>query len=214
MRTTFALLLATPLLVLAACGSDDAPTTAADPAATTPAAASTPRPEAVPAADGRVRTVDLATVMDTGEGAPELCLGPVAESWPPQCGGPALVDWDWRAVQGVFERSGTTRWGMFSVTGTWDGTSLTVAEAVPAALFDPMVAEPAPALPAPSRELTEAELASVQTDVQDLPGGQGAYVAEGRVHVDVTYDDGSLQAWADEAHGAGVVVVRSLLVPA
>ncbi|GGO71907.1 hypothetical protein [Nocardioides deserti] len=214
MRTTLALLLTPPLLAMAACGSDDAPTTAADPAATTPAAASTPRPEAVPAADGRVRTVDLATVMDTGEGAPELCLGPVAESWPPQCGGPALVDWDWGAMQGVFERSGKTRWGMFAVGGTWDGTALTVTDAVPAALYDAAVAESEPPLPAPARALSEEELAAVQADVQDLPGAQGAYVGDGRVSVDVTYDDGSLQAWADEAHGAGVVVVRSLLVDA
>ncbi len=206
-----ALLLAAPMLALAACGSDEAPATAADPAATTPAAAAAPRPDAVPAADGRVRTRDLATVLDTGDGRPRLCLGPVLESWPPQCDGPALLGWDWRAMQGVHERSGKVRWGMFAVSGTWDGTALTVVDAVPAALYDAAAADPEPPLPAPARDLSEEELAAVQADVQDLPGAQGAYVGDGRVSVDVTYDDGSLQAWADETHGAGVVVVRSLL---
>ena len=48
---------------------------------------------------------------------------------------------------------------------------------------------------------------------RDLPGAQGAYGADGHVLVDVTYDDGSLQAWADEEYGENVVIVTSALVP-
>ena len=35
----------------------------------------------------------------------ELCLGPIAESCPPQCGGPALVGWDWADRAGRASRS-------------------------------------------------------------------------------------------------------------
>ena len=48
-----------------------------------------------------------------------------------------------------------------------------------------------------------------------MPCAQGAYGGEGtngHVLVDVTYDDGSLQAWADEHYGAGVVLITSALV--
>ncbi len=46
-----------------------------------------------PVPDGEVRTSGLVTVLDNGEG-PQLCLGAVAESYPPQCGGPELEDFD------------------------------------------------------------------------------------------------------------------------
>jgi hypothetical protein len=37
----------------------------------------------------------VATVLQEGDGPPELCLGGVAESFPPQCGGPEIAGWDW-----------------------------------------------------------------------------------------------------------------------
>ena len=37
---------------------------------------------------------------------------------------------------------------------------------------------------------------------------------DGYVSVDVVHDDGSLQAWADETYGEGVVVITSALVEA
>ncbi|WP_435745509.1 hypothetical protein [Nocardioides sp. SYSU DS0663] len=216
MKTTLAVLLAAPLLVLSACAGDE-PTTANDPAADPPAdppasQPAEPRPSTVPAAEGQVRTRDLATVMDTGKGPAELCLGPVAESYPPQCGGPELVGWDWSQTQGVFERQGKVRWGSFMVTGTWDGSRFTVEDAVPAALYSPIVTEPSPT-PTPATTYTAEELQQVQREVQDLPGAQGAYVEGGQVVVDVTFDDGTIQAWADETYGEDVVLVRSQLVP-
>ena len=72
------------------------------------------------------------TVLDDG-GGPELCLGGVAESYPPQCGGIPLVGWDWDAVEGEESASGTT-WGDFHVVGTYDGEIFTVTEVGP---FDP-----------------------------------------------------------------------------
>ena len=91
-------------------------------------------PTSIPPAAGPVRTRDLATVMDTDR--PELCLGAVAESWPPQCSGLPLRGWDWGAQQGIFEKSGDVRWGGFAVTGRFDGSTFTVTGAIPAALYD------------------------------------------------------------------------------
>jgi hypothetical protein len=62
------------------------------------------------------------TVLDDGNGA-ELCLGGVLESLPPQCGGPALVGWDWSDVEGGYEEESGTRWGSFVVTGTYDSAA-------------------------------------------------------------------------------------------
>ena len=200
------LLAAAALLTLAACGGSG------DEVAVDPASVGhVPMPTAVPAAEGPVRTRNLATVMDTG--GPELCLGPVAESYPPQCGGPPLVGWDWGAHDGVFERQGEVRWGQFAVTGTFDGTAFTVDGATPAALYDTTATVP-PKTPEPAVELTQDELDRIARTVGGaLPGAQGAYAADGQVFVDVTYDDGSLQAWADEEHGENVVIVISALVP-
>ncbi len=65
------------------------------------------------------------TVLQAPGGRPELCLGGVDDSLPPQCGGVPLVGWDWGQVQGEQEAAGTT-WGEFTVTGRYDGTTLTV----------------------------------------------------------------------------------------
>jgi hypothetical protein len=147
--------------------------------------------------------------MDTG--TPEVCLGPVAESYPPQCSGPELVGWDWADHDGMFERQGQIRWGQFALTGTWDGERLTATDAIPAALYDALPAEE-PTYPEPAAQPDESELEEARGDVADLPGAQGAYVDGPRVLVDVTYDDGSIQDWADAAYGEGVVVVHSMLV--
>lgn len=198
-----ALLVAVPLL--ASCGGDDPADTATDPAGS----GSLERPTEVPAAPGPVRSANLATVMDTG--SVELCLGPVAESYPPQCSGPAITNWDWSEHRGMFEQQGEVRWGTFAVTGTWDGTSFTVDEAIPGALYDPMFEEPEP-LPEPHTTYPPAELEAMAEDLGDLPGAQGAYADDGHVLVDVIYDDGSIQDWADQEYGDDVVVVTSALV--
>ena len=205
MRTLLAavvLLLGAPFL--AACG-DEGDTTATDPGSSPGSS----MPTEIPAAPGTVHTNGLVTVMDTGD--PELCLGPVAESWPPQCGGPPVDGWDWADHHGVFERQQQVRWGQFAVTGTWDGTRFGYHDAIPAALYDAMPGETV-SYPAPAVEHTAAELEDIAGEVGDLPGAQGAYVDAGHVLVDVVYDDGSLQSWADRAYGKGVVVVRSALI--
>lgn len=190
------------LLLLTGCGGSD------DPVAVDPG--SSPSASGVPAAPGPVRTRQLATVMDTG--TPELCLGPVAESWPPQCSGPALVGWDWGEHQGTYDRSGSARWGTYLVQGEWDGSTFTVESAVPGALYDPAPA-PTPPLPEPAEHHSPAELEQVAGEVgEQVPGVLGAQVVGAHVLADVTYDDGTLQQQVDDEYGAGVVVLTSMIV--
>jgi len=198
------LALAATLLVLAGCGSNsDGDTTATDPSG------SSGIPSAIPAAPGKVWTYNIATVMDTG--SPELCLGPVAESYPPQCSGPPISGWDWADHKGTYDEQQGTRWGSYAVGGTWDGTTFTYSDAVGAAVYDP-AAPPTPSYPTPATKHSEKELAAIAYELGDLPGALSFWPVDGRAHVDVVYDDGSLQAWADDEYGAGVVVVTSMLM--
>ncbi len=212
MRIRLSLLAALTTLVLAgaACSDDGSDDVARDPSPSS--SASGPPAPAVP--DGPVRSRNLATVMDTG--SPELCLGPIAESYPPQCGGPALHEWDWADHEGTYDQQGDVRWGTYAVTGTWDGTSFTATEAVPGALYDPAMPTPTPT-PAPAKSYDATQLAGIADELQSVPGVLGAYGgdgSEGHVLVDVYYDDGTLQDWADASYGAGVVLVSSALVDA
>ncbi|MEU6410935.1 hypothetical protein [Microbispora sp. NPDC046933] len=65
------------------------------------------------------------TVLSDSWHGPQLCAT-VAESLPPQCGGPDIVGWDWNAVE--HSAQGGVRWGEYHVVGTWDGKSLTLTE--------------------------------------------------------------------------------------
>lgn len=288
---------------LAGCGeqttaSRDAPTPA-------PPAAS---PSALLPADGPVRAVG--TVLDDGTG-PELCLAGVAQSLPPQCGGPPVTGWEWDAHD--HESAGGVRWGEYTMTGAWDGTTFTPADVrpsepgdVPAEDLTALFAAPCPepeggwqpldpattsvaALSAARRVADDlpdevlswtdrspnpawqayvdgdssedvqrrvedpdlmvlvvtvtddparaekalrevwggalcvarvansaARLRQVQRDLLDLPGflTSGAGSTSNSLELTVVMDDGSIQAWADEEYGEGVVTVTSALVPA
>jgi len=312
-RTPPSLLAALAVLVLAgsSCGTEGPGTGSAAPSASGSASAASP-PAQVPSARGEVTTRYPVTVLDDGDGA-ELCVGGVADSLPPQCGGPRLVGWDWADHQGDFESRGGVRWGDFLVTGTFDGTSLTPTEVVPGDQVDPpapqddadrfatpcpepeggwRVLDPAkttqasedrtfraaerlegyayswvdqsinpvwddwqdgtatdseaeqalddPALlvinvkvtgdPADAERTlretwggslcvtraqhTQQELMGIAQELFDLPGSLGGGPEDDWVDFQVLYDDGSYQAWADTAYGAGTVVVTSALVDA
>lgn len=61
-------------------------------------------------------------------------------------------------------------------------------------------------------ELTQRDVRQVQRSLHEgVPGVLGSGVAGGVVEVAVVYDDGSIQAWADEEYGAGRVEVSSAL---
>jgi hypothetical protein len=87
-------------------------------------------PPAPPGDDGPSDRYETdATVLDDGSG-PELCLGGVAESLPPQCGGMPIVGWSWDDVEGEDRASGVT-WGEYHLVGTYDGISFTVEDVGP-----------------------------------------------------------------------------------
>jgi hypothetical protein len=72
------------------------------------------------------------TVLEHGDG-PQLCLGGVRRSLPPQCGGPVVAGWSWDDV--MHQSVNGVRWGSYSVVGRFDGTTFTLTE--PAKEFDP-----------------------------------------------------------------------------
>ena len=202
--------LALLVVLLVACGSRtaDVADDPADGGGTSPSAA----PTAVPAAPGEVWTRGAATVLDDGSG-PELCLGPIAESFPPQCGGPPLVGWDWKEhLPNTYQQASGVIWGEYVVTGRWDDESLTVTGTAPPAQLQPPADGPTPTAE-PEDPVDQATLERIVRALgRDLPGAQSSYVADGRAHVDVLYDDGTLQQWADRTYGTDRVVVTSLLV--
>ena len=135
MRTTDALpaaAAATAVVMAAACGADAEEDQE-------PGSTEEPGPEpAPPVPEGTVTTQHPATVMDD-DGTAELCLGAVAESYPPQCSGPELIDWEWEDQDpGAYTQEGEVRWGEFVVDGVYDPQQDTFdhESAVPAADWD------------------------------------------------------------------------------
>ena len=108
------------LLLLSAAGCGQGP----DEDAAASQAATTAPDDAPPAYEGH------GLVLETRRGGPELCLGTVLESLPPQCDGIPIEGWDWTAVEKEEEAGGTT-WGQFRVVGSYDGETFTVHEAGP-----------------------------------------------------------------------------------
>ncbi|WP_434811229.1 hypothetical protein [Microbacterium sp. bgisy189] len=91
-------------------------------------ACATTRPQAEPSEHPPlvVTTTVPVMVLDDGDGA-EACLGGVAYSLPPQCGGPKLTEWDWQSWVGSFEEANGVRWGSFVITGHYDIDAGTIA---------------------------------------------------------------------------------------
>jgi hypothetical protein len=59
------------------------------------------------------------TVLESPDHGPQLCHS-VMDSLPPQCGGPDIKGWDWKAVKS--DSASGTRWGQYVLTGTYDAT--------------------------------------------------------------------------------------------
>lgn len=64
-------------------------------------------------------------------------------------------------------------------------------------------------------EHSHAELARIQKQLLDVPGMSevGSGNPDNQVELTVFHDDGSIQRWADQEYGEGVVVVESILQP-
>jgi hypothetical protein len=118
-------LLAAAGLTVAACGDQTARTTTDE-----------------PARNPDQHYTATALVLENPEHGPQLCLGGVDDSYPPQCGGPDISNWNWDDVEATSE--GGTTWGDYSVVGTYDGTSFTLTEPPEPAGDGALSAEPGP----------------------------------------------------------------------
>ncbi len=67
------------------------------------------------------------TVLESEAHGPQLCLGAVLTSLPPQCSGVPLVGWDWDRVDDE-QRAQKTTWGAYHLVGTFDGKTFTPTE--------------------------------------------------------------------------------------
>lgn len=127
------IVLALVLLVLAAACGDDPPGEGA----------TADEPSSPTTGTDQVRYTATAMVMDAPGRGVQLCLGGVAESLPPQCGGLDLVGWDWEAVDGEESASGST-WGTYTVVGTYDGEAQSFTLTEPARSPEPATTDPDP----------------------------------------------------------------------
>ena len=116
------------------------------------------------------------TVLEDATTGPRLCLGGVASSLPPQCGGVQITNWSWDAVTGE-ETAGEGTWGEFHVVGTYDGEVFTVTAAGP---VEPI---------APVREVEDSK----DKPACDEPPGGWVVPARGRT---TDEDAGDVGAWA------------------
>jgi hypothetical protein len=103
-------------LVFTGCGTDEPSKNAA----TTSSSPSSQR-------DPQQRYTAGTTVLESERHGPQLCLGAVNQSYPPQCGGPDIEGWDWDAVADKESALGTT-WAEVTVVGTFDGATFTLTE--------------------------------------------------------------------------------------
>jgi len=169
--------LRSPLLVvlLVACQSQKSGV-APGPAAT-PTSSEAPPPAAK-------RYEGSGMVLDKEGVGPQLCLGGIFLSDPPQCRGVPLVEWDWAKVEGERTLRGTT-WGEYRVVGTYDGKRLTPTE--PAgpprypkghrSTFDTPCREPAGGWARPDpMKTTQADLFKVSDAAQKGPDFAGLWL--------------------------------------
>lgn len=195
---------AASLILLSGCATTTAP-------GASDGSGSVPAPSDSIAAPGQV--IGQGTVLQKDDEAPQLCLGAVAESYPPQCSGPEITGWDWNAVDGEETASGVT-WGAYAVTGTWDGTVFAAESAVMLALYDPMPVVDPLTDPANAGDTPDDELVSIQDDLTATAPFEvlTSVPQNGYLFVTVIYDDGTIQAWADDTYGIDKVAVRSALL--
>ncbi|MEX1080320.1 MAG: hypothetical protein WED09_14600 [Homoserinimonas sp.] len=165
------------------------------------------------AADGEV--LGQGTVLQIDGEPVNLCLGAVAESYPPQCSGPEVMGWDWASVDGE-ETASSVTWGTYAVQGTWDGQRLTLTQPpIMLALYSPMMVPDPLREPGNAGDTPEAELLAIQSEIHDLGTVEvlSSGVENGYLFVTVVYDDGQFQSYFDELYGADLIVVESALRP-
>ena len=157
------------------------------------------------------------TILQAAEdGAPELCLGGVMESYPPQCRGPEVVGLDWEDVADAETASGVT-WGTGWVVGIYDAGAGVFTLTEPVSDSAPQgLSEPSPA--APSGEgAADADILAAQDALHEaLPEVLGSGGSGGILEVTVILaDDATTQAVLDVVApwlGPDQVVVSGVLI--
>jgi hypothetical protein len=148
----------------------------------------------------------VVTVIDSGDG-PELCVGSVALSLPPQCSGPVAAGLD---MAGWSQEMNGVRWGDRSVVVTWppvDGTVDVVSDS-PVIAWE--VVYPPEELPAECRDVETAAGVGVIHDYARSLGARngGLYLAsDGTLVLQVVDDPAPHRAALAESGGACVVEV-------
>ncbi|MEX0827176.1 MAG: hypothetical protein WD184_10555 [Acidimicrobiia bacterium] len=148
----------------------------------------------------------LVTVIDSGDG-PELCIGGVATSLPPQCSGPVAAGLN---MEGWSEELYGVQWGDRSVVVTWppiDGIVTVVADS-PLIPWD--VEFPPEALPAECRDVETAAGTGAINEYANSLGARngGLYIAsDGTLVLQVVGDPAPDRAALAEFGGACVVEV-------
>ena len=172
-------------------------------------------PGGEPPTSGPEELVGQGMVISPEDGPAMLCLGPVMESYPPQCSGPEIIGWDWTAVDDSETSNGVT-WGTYAVHGTWDGAAFTLTRPpIPLALYDPPAKIDPRTDPANRGAGTDSELEALQQDLYEAEGSSllMSWVENGYLFITVVYDDGTLQDAYDAEYGSDTVAVQSALQP-
>ncbi|PXA72775.1 hypothetical protein CTB96_01330 [Cryobacterium arcticum] len=161
-----------------------------------------------------------AVVLEKDGEEPKVCFGLIEASLPPQCGGPAVTGWDWATAKESESAAGVT-WGIYAVTGIYDGGGFTVTQPpIPVSRDDPYARQD-PRVDGEAGTSSAAELERYQEEMASyFPSGVpdwseitllGSGVYNGYLVIDVIYDDGSVQRFFDEQWGEGTTIVQSAL---
>ena len=159
------------------------------------------------------------TVLEFEDQGPGLCLGAILASYPPGCGGPPVIGWDWGDV-GWAQQSGDTRWAEAHVVGTWNGTSFTLVDTsftLAGDDGDPLRPDFSPACDEPSGDLTlnQGDALSLNLPggaLPTFPGQVALYLSQGPPFVvNVVVTPGNGAAALDQARAVwsgGLCVVE------
>jgi hypothetical protein len=128
-------------------------------------------------------------------------LGSIEESAPPQCGGPTIRGWSWAGLD--FDESGGTRWGSFTLRGTYiDGVFTLTGEPEEPEPYvddgDDAITAPCPEpangweIPDPERTGEEDRLAATRS-AEAQPDYSGAWID----YINEPSDEEEMQPWGE-----------------